>query len=230
MLFGHEKGAFTSADRAQEGLIRQADGGTLFLDEVGELSPSVQKSFLRVLQEHRFRPVGGKEEIVSDFRLIAASNRDLDDLVRHKQFREDLLFRLRTFTIELPPLRERLEDIEALVRHYIAQLAQEHGTQPKNFSPEFIDLLTQYPWPGNVRELVHALERAFAAPQSVNRYSIPNIYPPTSAPTWRAPRSAKRPLLRPLFKGGPILPRPSPPFKRCVMMPSPMWSGNTWGT
>ncbi len=150
VLFGHEKGAFTSADKAQEGLIKQANGGTLFLDEVGELSPSVQKSFLRVLQERRFRPVGGKEEIKSDFRLIAASNRDLDDLVQRGQFREDLLFRLRTFTIELPPLRERLEDIKELVRHYIAQLAEEHRTEAKDLSPEFMDLLTRYSWPGNV--------------------------------------------------------------------------------
>jgi two-component system NtrC family response regulator len=163
VLFGHEKGAFTSADRAQEGLIRQADGGTLFLDEVGELSPSVQKSFLRVLQEHRFRPVGGKEEIASDFRLVAASNRLLDDLVQRGQFREDLLFRLRTLTIELPPLRERLDDIKELVRHYIAQLAAEHKTEAKDLSPEFMDILLRYPWPGNVRELVHALERAFVA-------------------------------------------------------------------
>jgi two-component system NtrC family response regulator len=163
VLFGHEKGAFTSADKAQEGLIRQANGGTLFLDEVGELSPSVQKSFLRVLQEHRFRPVGGKEEIASDFRLVAASNRLLDDLVQRGQFREDLLFRLRTLTIELPPLRERLDDIKELVRHYIAQLAAEHKTEAKDLSPEFMDILLRYPWPGNVRELVHALERAFVA-------------------------------------------------------------------
>jgi two-component system NtrC family response regulator len=172
VLFGHEKGAFTSADRAQEGLIRQADGGTLFLDEVGELAPSVQKSFLRVLQERRFRPIGGKEEIKSDFRLIAASNRDLDDLVQHQQFREDLLFRLRTFTIELPPLRERREDIKELVRHYIAQLAAEHRTEAKDLSPEFMEVLTRYPWPGNVRELIHALERVFAA-----ALSEPVLYP-----------------------------------------------------
>jgi two-component system NtrC family response regulator len=172
VLFGHEKGAFTSADKAQEGLIRQANGGTLFLDEVGELSPSVQKSFLRVLQERRFRPVGGKEEIASDFRLIAASNRDLDDLVRRGQFREDLLFRLRTLIIELPPLRERLEDIKELVRHYITQLAEEHRAEAKDFSPEFMDVLTRYPWPGNVRELVHALERAF-----VTALHEPVLYP-----------------------------------------------------
>jgi two-component system NtrC family response regulator len=190
VLFGHEKGAFTSADRAQEGLIRQADGGTLFLDEVGELSPSVQKSFLRVLQERRFRPIGGKEEIKSDFRLIAASNRDLDELVRRQQFREDLLFRLRTFAIELPPLRERLEDIKELVRHYIAQLAEEHGQQAKDLSPEFMDLLARYPWPGNVRELVHALERAFAAAPGE-----PTLYPkhlPTNIRTQLARTSIRK--------------------------------------
>jgi two-component system NtrC family response regulator len=139
---------------------------------VGELSPSVQKSFLRVLQERRFRPVGGKEEIASDFRLIAASNRDLDDLVRRGQFREDLLFRLRTLTIELPPLRERLEDIEELVRHYISRLAEEHKVEPKDLSPEFMDVLTRYPWPGNVRELLHALERAL-----VTAVHEPVLYP-----------------------------------------------------
>jgi two-component system NtrC family response regulator len=204
VLFGHEKGAFTSADKAQEGLIRQADGGTLFLDEVGELPPSVQKSFLRVLQERRFRTVGGKEEIESDFRLIAASNRDLDDLVRRQQFREDLLFRLRTFTIELPPLRERPEDIEELGQHYIAQFAEEHGTQPKDFSPEFMGVLAQYPWPGNVRELIHALERAFAA-----ALSEPILYPkhlPTHIRTHVARTSIRKkaaPAVPPYRQAGP---------------------------
>jgi two-component system NtrC family response regulator len=181
MLFGHEKGAFTGADRAHDGLIKQADGGTLFLDEVGELLPSVQKSFLRVLQGRRFRRIGGDREIESDFRLIVASNRDLDDLVRHKQFREDLLFRLRTFTIELPPLRERLEDIEELARYYVAQLGEEYGTGVKEFSPEFFDILVQYPWPGNVRELIHALERAFAAAEE-----DPVLFPKHLPPHLRA--------------------------------------------
>jgi two-component system NtrC family response regulator len=172
VLFGHEKGAFTSADRAQEGLIRQADGGTLFLDEIGELSPSVQKSFLRVLQERRFRPVGGKEEIASNFRLIAATNRDLNDLVHQKQFREDLLFRVRTLIIELPPLRERLDDIKELAQHYGDRFTQEHRQPPKDFSPEFLDALMRYPWRGNVRELIHALERTFVAAQNE-----PILYP-----------------------------------------------------
>lgn len=159
ILFGHEKGAYTGADRPRDGLILQADGGTLFLDEVGELPLSVQKSFLRVLQEKKFRPVGGKNEVQSDFRLIAASNRDLDEMVKQNRFREDLLFRLRSFLIEIPPLRERKEDIRDLVSYYTAGLCERYGMEPKDFSPEFMDLLLSYPWPGNVRELIHALER-----------------------------------------------------------------------
>jgi two-component system NtrC family response regulator len=160
ILFGHEKGAYTGADRARDGLVLQADGGTLFLDEVGELPMSVQKSFLRTLQERKFRPVGGKEEIESDFRLIAASNRNLDDMVRRGNFREDLLFRLRSFSIELPPLRERPEDIKDLAAYYMEVLCKRYEIEPKDFSPEFFDVLTSYPWPGNVRELINALERA----------------------------------------------------------------------
>ena len=106
VLFGHAQGAFTGADRSEEGLIKQADGGTLFLDEIGELPFLIQKRFLRVIQEHRFRPVGGRQEIESDFRLVAATNRNLESMVRQGRFREDLFFRLRTLTIELPPLRE----------------------------------------------------------------------------------------------------------------------------
>jgi two-component system NtrC family response regulator len=160
ILFGHEKGAYTGADRARDGLILQADGGTLFLDEVGELPLSVQKSFLRTLQERKFRPVGGKGEIESDFRLIAASNRNLDDMVRQERFREDLLFRLRSFSIDLPPLRERPEDIKDLATYYVEVLSKRYEIEPKDFSPEFFDILISYPWPGNVRELINALERA----------------------------------------------------------------------
>ena len=159
ILFGHEKGAYTGADRPRDGLILQADGGTLFLDEVGELPLSVQRSFLRVLQQKKFRPVGGKNEIQSDFRLIAASNRDLDQMVGQTRFREDLLFRLRAFMIEIPPLRERKEDIRDLLSHYTVELCDRYRTERKDFSPEFMDLLLNYPWPGNVRELIHALER-----------------------------------------------------------------------
>jgi two-component system NtrC family response regulator len=163
MLFGHEKGAFTGADRAQDGLIKQADGGTLFLDEVGELPLSMQSSFLRVLQERRFRPIGGKQEIRSDFRLVVATNRDLDQMVKEGQFRKELLFRLRSFTIELPPLREHPEDIKELVLYYTAKICERYGTETKGFSPDFFEALDAYDWPGNVRELVNTLERAIAA-------------------------------------------------------------------
>ncbi|MCD6152068.1 MAG: sigma-54-dependent Fis family transcriptional regulator [Deltaproteobacteria bacterium] len=160
LLFGHEKGSFTGADRAQNGLVRQAHKGTLFLDEIGELPMSLQKSFLRVLQEHRFRPVGANKEVESNFRLIAATNRDLDAMVETGDFRNDLLFRLRTFIIELPPLRERREDIKELTRYHIDKFCNQYGLPAKGFSPEFLETLISYPWPGNVRELVNTLERS----------------------------------------------------------------------
>jgi two-component system NtrC family response regulator len=163
LLFGHERGAFTGADKVREGLIRQADGGTLFLDEVGELPLSLQKSFLRVLQERRFRPLGSARELKSDFRLVAATNRDLDQMVQEGRFREDLLYRLKSFTIELPPLRERSEDIKELARYHTDQFCERYGLAPKGFSPEFIGALTAYTWPGNVRQLVNSLDRALIA-------------------------------------------------------------------
>jgi len=162
LLFGHEKGSFTGAERAREGLVRQADRGTLFLDEIGELPMSLQKAFLRVLQEHKFRPLGSHREISSDFRLLAATNRDLDAMVDEGKFRSDLLFRLRSFVIELPPLRERRDDIKELVRYHIDNFCDQYGLAPKGYSPEFIDLLMRYPWPGNVRELVNTLDRTVA--------------------------------------------------------------------
>ena len=172
VLFGHEKGAFTGADRAQEGLIRQADEGTLFLDEVGELPMPVQKAFLRVLQERRFRPVGGKKEIKSNFRIIAATNRDLHEMVKDGQFRNDLLFRLKSITMNLPPLREHREDIGELTLSYIIKLCKRYGMETKGFSPEFLEMLVVHDWPGNVRELVNILEGALAAA----RYS-PILFP-----------------------------------------------------
>jgi two-component system NtrC family response regulator len=160
VLFGHERGAFTGADRSQEGLIKQADGGTLFLDEIGELPLLIQKRFLRVIQEHRFRPVGGRQEIESDFRLVAATNRNLENMVGQGRFREDLLFRLRTIIIELPPLREIPEDIKKLTLFYMNDLCERFEIAPKGASPEFWDIVTEYTWPGNVRELVQAMEKA----------------------------------------------------------------------
>jgi len=163
VLFGHEKGAFTGADKARDGLIKQADGGTLFLDEVGELAMGIQKAFLRVLQERKYRPIGGKTEEESDFRLIAATNRDLDQMAEKGEFRKDLLFRLKTLTIELPPLRERREDIKDLARFHVARLCKRYGTETKGFSPDFFHALESYNWPGNVRELVNTLEASLSA-------------------------------------------------------------------
>lgn len=172
LLFGHEKGTFTGAEKNREGLIAQADGGTLFLDEVGELPLNLQKAFLRVLQEHRFRPLGSSQERESDFRLVAATNRDLDKLVELELFRGDLLFRLRAFHMELPPLRERLEDIRELARVYIDQLCERKQLPAKGFSADFISTLQSYNWPGNVRELLQTLERALDA-----AFNEPILYP-----------------------------------------------------
>ena len=160
VLFGHARGAFTGAETSEEGLIKQADGGTLFLDEIGELPLLIQKKFLRVIQEHRFRPVGGRREIESDFRLVAATNRELESMVRQGRFREDLLFRLRTLAIESPPLREIPEDIKKLTVFYMNDLCERFGIVFKGASPEFWKIVTEYQWPGNVRELIQALEKA----------------------------------------------------------------------
>lgn len=160
MLFGHEKGAFTNADRKYDGLIRQAHQGTVFLDEVGELPMSVQKAFLRVLQEHRFRPVGGTKEITCDFRLVAATNRDLEQMVYEGLFRHDLLFRLRTVSIDLPPLRKIPGDIKELLVYYVGRICHKMDINTKGYTPEFLDALTKYHWPGNVRELANAIESA----------------------------------------------------------------------
>jgi two-component system, NtrC family, response regulator len=162
-LFGHLRGAFTGADKPRDGLIKQADGGTLFLDEIGELPLSIQKAFLRVLQERRFRPVGGGQEVTSDFRLICATNRGLDDMTKAGAFREDLLFRIRTLVLELPPLRETKEDLKDLAVHYVVKFCEQYGVPMKSFSPEFHDVLMAYDWPGNVRELIQALEKAIVS-------------------------------------------------------------------
>ncbi len=163
ILFGHEKGAFTGADRPRDGLIRQGDGGTLFLDEVGELPLAIQKAFLRVLQERRFRPLGSTKEMESDFRLVAATNRDLDQMAAAGEFRRDLLFRVRALAIELPPLREHPGDIGEIAIYHLARICRRSGIPLKGLSPEFFESLCAYDWPGNIRELVNTLERAIAA-------------------------------------------------------------------
>jgi len=162
-LFGHKKGAFTGADSDRVGLVKLADGGTLFLDEVGEMPLNLQKAFLRVLQERRFRPVGATQEVESDFRLMAATNRDLDAMVEQGGFRSDLLYRIKTIPICLPPLRERAEDIKPLCVFRVGQLCEQYGLPLKGFDQDFFHVLEGYPWPGNVRELFNVLERAFVA-------------------------------------------------------------------
>jgi two-component system NtrC family response regulator len=172
LLFGHEKGAFTGADRTKTGLVPQADHGTLFLDEVGELPLNLQKSFLRVLQERRFRAVGSQVEKDVDFRLVAATNRNLEEMARQNLFRHDLLFRLRAFVIELPPLRDRLIDLQDLVMYHSTQLCRRYGLATKGYSPEFLETLKAHDWPGNVRELVNVLERALT-----KAWNEPTLFP-----------------------------------------------------
>ncbi len=160
ILFGHEKGSYTGADRSRHGLVAQAHKGTLFLDEVGELPPATQKNFLRILQEGRFRPVGKSSEVESDFRVISATNRDLDKMVEMDGFRKDFLFRLQSIIIHIPPLRERPEDVLELADLYLHRLTRKSGMKPKRLSTAFRDAIVQYTWPGNVRELIHAIESA----------------------------------------------------------------------
>ncbi|RMG04480.1 MAG: AAA family ATPase [Nitrospirae bacterium] len=151
-LFGYKKGAFTGAVTDRDGLFRQADGGTLFLDEVGELSPLVQAKLLRVLETGAFTPVGGNREERVDVRLIAATNRDLDEMVNEGRFREDLYYRLNVLQIQLPPLRDRREDIPELARHILTRFCKESGVE-KEFTEEALRALMRYHWPGNVRQL-----------------------------------------------------------------------------
>lgn len=160
VLFGHKRGAFTGAEQNRMGLVRVADKGTLFLDEVGDMDLSLQKAFLRVLQERTFRPVGDTRQIPSDFRLIAATNRDLDADVEQETFRKDLLYRLKTIHIKLPALRERDGDIKLLATYRINQLAREYG-RTISLAPETFETMGAYEWPGNVRELFATMETAF---------------------------------------------------------------------
>ena len=158
-LFGHEKGAFTGADRRKEGKFRQADGGSLFLDEVSEMSVGMQVKLLRVLQEREFTRVGGEEVIRVDVRLIAATNRDLLREVGAGRFREDLFYRLNVVTLFVPPLRERQEDIPLLAQEFLVRFAEKNRKSIKGFTPQAMDRLLRHPWPGNVRELMNAVER-----------------------------------------------------------------------
>ncbi|MGB8851726.1 MAG: sigma-54 dependent transcriptional regulator, partial [Candidatus Acidiferrales bacterium] len=159
-LFGHEKGAFTGATQQRLGRFELANRGTIFLDEVGDLPPETQVALLRVLQEHEFERVGGTRPIRADVRVIAATNRDLQAAIRAGSFRSDLFSRLDVFPIEIPPLRERGEDIALLVEYFIDRYARKAGKNIRDISKKTLELLQSYPWPGNIRELQNVIERS----------------------------------------------------------------------
>ncbi|MEW6749402.1 MAG: sigma-54 dependent transcriptional regulator [Candidatus Latescibacterota bacterium] len=159
-IFGHEKGAFTGATQTRRGRFEQADGGTLFIDEVAEIPPGAQVKLLRVLQERTFERVGGETPVQVDVRLVSATNRSLEELVRQGRFREDLLYRLKVVTVSLPPLRARRGDIPALVDHFLGRYAEENGKAIQGVSREAMELLMRHAYPGNVRELQNVMERA----------------------------------------------------------------------
>jgi len=165
-VFGYERGAFTGAVARKEGRFELADGGTLFMDEIGDLSPATQAKLLRVLQEGEFERLGGTRTLKVDVRLVAATNADLTALVREKRFREDLFYRLNVITIQIPPLRERREDIPLLAQHFLRRFAAKNAKAISGFTEEALDLLQTYAWPGNVRELENVIERAVVLSRS----------------------------------------------------------------
>ena len=159
-LFGHEKGAFTGATTQRQGRFELANGGTLFLDEIGELSPAMQVKLLRVLQERQFERLGGKELLTVDIRVIAATNRNLEEMIEQNHFRADLYYRLNVVSLELPPLRERTDDIPLLAAHFARKAAAKHGRPTPGFTSAMVDSLCTYHWPGNIRELENVIERS----------------------------------------------------------------------
>ena len=161
-LFGVMKGAYTGAVSSRKGLFELADGGTLFLDEIGEMPMSMQSKLLRVLQEFVIRRVGGERDIRVDVRIVAATNRNLEELIKTKQFRQDLFYRINVFHLNLPSLRERQEDIVLLAEHFIKRISRRLGKEPARLSPEALDRLENYSWPGNIRELENVIERILA--------------------------------------------------------------------
>jgi transcriptional regulator with PAS, ATPase and Fis domain len=159
-LFGYEKGAFTDAKNTKKGLFELADGGTVFLDEIGDMNPFLQSKILRVLENQTFMRVGGEREIKVEIRIIAATNKDLETMVKEGLFRKDLYYRLKVMVVEMPPLRDRLEDILLLSNLFIEENNKEYKKNIRGFSEEAKKLMIQYPWPGNVRELRNVIERA----------------------------------------------------------------------
>jgi transcriptional regulator with GAF, ATPase, and Fis domain len=170
-LFGHEKGAFTGAVQRRQGRFELAEGGTLFLDEVGDLPAETQIALLRVLQEREFERVGGTEVLRADVRVIAATNRDLQRAIADGAFRSDLFYRLNVFPIELPPLRERKEDVPTLVNHFVDRYAKRAGKKIKHIQKKTLEMLQEYSWPGNVRELQNVIERSLIIGET-NEFSV----------------------------------------------------------
>ena len=190
-LFGHEKGAFTGAAYHHKGKFEQADGGTIFLDEIGEISPKVQVELLRVLEEKRVTRVGGKQSVPVDFRVIAATNRNLEALAKEGSFREDLYYRLNVVPITIPPLRDRPEDIEALAEHFLDRISHKMNRKGLRISPEALELLKQHAWPGNGRELLNSIERAvvFCKPPDLLPRDFPHYVVQQSGAPGARPRT-----------------------------------------
>ena len=176
-LFGHAKGAFSGAATSKKGKFEIADGATLFLDEIGDMSPRVQAKVLRVLEEQRFEPVGSNTPVKVDVRVISATNKKLEDLIENGNFRHDLFYRLNVIPFQVPPLRERLEDIPSLVEHFNQRFSIDNGKKPKIFSPEAVERLQGHSWPGNVRELKNTIERVIImnANQKVSAADLPEL-------------------------------------------------------
>jgi Nif-specific regulatory protein len=213
-LFGHEKGAFTSADKQRIGRFEQADGGTLFLDEVGDMSPSTQAKILRVLQEHEFERLGGTRTLRVDVRVIAATNRNLTHMVQEGRFREDLFYRLNVVSVEMPPLRERKDDIPALAQFFVTRFANELKKRVDGISPDALKVFMRHNWPGNIRELENVVERAVllcdggqvtvgdlqigeqAAPSATSEHAAAVKIPPTGIPLEEIERQAVVEALR----------------------------------
>lgn len=190
-LFGHERGAFTGATETRKGRFELADGGTLFLDEIGEIEPATQVKLLRVLEERNFERVGGMQKIEVDTRLLAATNRDLRQMVEEGTFREDLFFRLNVVQVTLPPLRRRREDIPMLLHHFLKEFREENAKELDGFTAEALDSLTQYAWPGNIRELRNVMERMVVLSRG-DKLSLRDV--PLEIKEGKAPATSSGPL------------------------------------
>jgi len=212
-LFGHERGAFTGADRRRIGKFEQANGGTIFLDEIGDMSSTIQAKVLRLLQDSRFERLGDNETVSTDVRVVAATNQDLETMVANGKFRRDLFYRLNAVTIQLPPLRERMEDLPVLADYFVATLNRQLGKSIRGIAPETLQLLQAHTWPGNIRELLNTLKYAVirstgdflttdCLPQALFRGNTPSasVVPAPSIPVSRFPEISK--VIQELIKSG----------------------------